>query len=210
MSNFKLMSLSVAAVLALSFSGCGSDSDSDGGDSSSGSDPIVAYECEASQSYEGITITMKLGANGNLKCEKPYGYPELQFVDGVNQMEISQIIASSSFTSKSHGNGTSVENLKEGTETIKGTDPKNGSVNCVNTYDVPLPLYVYDADELQNFYLDDYQLLSTTCPDWVNEDDDDYDDDYENDVDEGTYTQNVTVTETSGTVSKISSYMSMQ
>lgn len=202
MNTFRLIGFSSLIVASMAFNGCGS---SDSTDSTDLPNAIVEYSCESTQIFDGINITMKLGANGNLTCDDLYGYPELQFIDNVNEMVINQLISSSTVTSNTHGSGTTTINLQEGTETIKGTDPENGSVDCVNTYDVPTPLYIYDAEELQNIYLDDYQLISTTCPAWVNEDDDSEDDIYE-----GTYTENITITETSGTVSEISSYVSMQ
>jgi len=213
MYKMKLIGLGLTTVLALSFNGCGSDSsdgDSGGSSGDSGSSSqLVSYSCEGSMSNMGMTVTSKMGANGNLTCEElsfnGNSFTSLAFKSGTNEMIIDQIIATSE-ASSSEGTGTTKINLKDGTETLKGTDPDHGSVDCVNTYDVPSPLYIYDATDLENFYLDDYQLISTTCPDWVN-DDDDFDDD---EFVQGTFTQNATITETSGAVSEISTYMSIK
>lgn len=220
----KYQSMSLAALLVLSFSltGCGDDSDSgdsDGGSSGvdtpivAGDDsenggvdaPIVAYSCEESMSYGGQTVTLKLGANGNLTCDDSYGYIELAFANGVNEMVVSQITSTTSFDS-SYGSGSGTINYQEGTETIIGTDDEHGSVNCTNTYDIPLPLHIYDAEEFEYLSIYNYQRIDTDCPDWVNDDSDDYDDD----IGSFTYSENITITETSGTVSEVSLYQSFQ
>ena len=216
MSRFTFVSLGVATALVLSFVGCGgggggsSHSNDNGGSDAVGNggngvEPIAAYSCEATQNYNGKTITMKLGANGSVTCDKAYGYPQLKFIDGVNEMVVKQLISHVTFNSKGNGNGTMDINLKEGTETIKGSDPQHGSVNCVNTYDVPTPLNIYDANKLLISSLHAYQRIGTTCPDWVNAKDD-----ANEDVRDFTLNLDITATETSGKVSKISSYTKVE
>jgi hypothetical protein len=221
----KLLSVSVVTLLALSFGGCGGGSSSsdgdtngetssggtnDGGTSSGGTNnggsssltPITPFTCESTLGG----ATFKLGADGSLACEMSYGVPVLTFANG-NGMDISQLVSVTKITTI-YGNGTYTIDVEHGTETIVASSPEYGSANCVNTYDIPTPISVYEASDLEHFDISVYQLIRTTCPDWVNDDYDyDTDDDDETDV-SGSFTENVTVTETSGKVSKISSYTS--
>jgi hypothetical protein len=220
----KLLSVSVVTLLALSFGGCGGGSSSsdgdtngetssggtnDGGTSSGGTNnggsssltPIIPFTCESTQEFGGTTYVFKLGANGSLACETTYGVPVLTFANG-NGMDINQLVSVTKFTT-SIGNGTYTIDVQHGTETIVASSSEYGSANCVNTYDVPTPISVYEASDLQHFDISAYQLVRTTCPDWVNEDDETDDEEVS-----GSFAENVTVTETSGKVSKISSYTS--
>lgn len=207
MNTIKHLILLAVVSVALSFTACGGgDSSSLDGDGSSsgGNTPIVAYTCEDTLTVAGQTMVMKLGANGNLACDNSGVYRQLVFANGINGMEIQQLTSTKVFNSNTTGSGTTTTDLQAGTERLQGTHPDHGSVDCVNTYDVPTPLSVYNPEDLEGFYLDGYQLIDTTCPDWVNDDEDGNDeDDYYGNM---TLTENTIITETSGTVSKLSTY----
>jgi len=219
MNKKKLIGLSLAFFATLSFSGCGDSSSDDSespsstnvstGDSSSSTSgssvsSVVPYSCQITSANNGKTVEMKLGANGKLTCDDSYGYPQLKFIDGVNEMIISQAIISYEINTNS-AIGKSTVDLKKGTETIVVTKSKDGIANCVNTYDISLPISFYDAEMFDYFDIEDYQQISTTCPSWVNDDaDDEEDDNYD-----GLITENTTITETSGDISQISRYISI-
>ena len=197
MSNIQIISL--VLLTSLGFSGCGSDSETKTSSDNSVDvslldvgEPIVSYTCEAS----GNTMSIKSGANGNFICTDINGYPELRFIDGKNEMIITQAVIDYEFNSN-ESNAKATVDLQSGTENIVVTESKYGSVDCVNKYDIELPLYIYDAKKFEYFNIQDYQLLSTTCPNWVNEND-------YNNLKKFKMLENAVVTEVSGDISKMS------
>jgi hypothetical protein len=210
--SVKLIALSAVLVGVFSLVGCGDSNDSDvnsnDSDVSGGNinfSPITPLTDETTYQNGAYSITVKVGAEGNFKAGTPNNYPVVGFAENVNEIEIAQLIYHMAVDSKKEGSANIVTDLKAGTQTIEGSHPEYGSVKCVNTYDVELPMTIYSVIDLLIFDLDSkYQRIDTTCPDWVNDDED------EDDEDEDLYARegiiNVTVTETSGTISKISHY----
>ena len=219
------------SLLTLGFTGCGSNSeDTDTPTSNLSADstipispmndnPIVtpistiddnititstdsSYNCENIQEYNGKTFTIKLSTTGKLQCNDLYGYPELEFTEGVNELKVSQLI--STIVSDSNSSFcTSTTNLAKGTDHIVGNDPIYGAVDCVNTYDVTLPFTFYSANDIQNFTLTNYyQLINSTCPSWVNDNTLKYEE-----PSHSSLTEERVITETSGDISTISFYL---
>jgi len=209
MINKRLINVALIATLGLGFSACGGG-DSGGGSSNGGStpSPLVSYTCEASSSYGGQAYTQKMGTSGNIVCNEQSYMDQssivASFADGINTMRVTQVIAENYFNTNSD-NGTYTVNLKEGTEHIVGNSSEHGSVDCVNTYDTSLPRDFYDANEILYFDISSYQRVSTTCPDWVNDDSQDTET-----PSSFTNQLNLTITEESGAVTKISTLDTMK
>ncbi len=166
MNSFKLLNVSLALLSAIAFAGCGSSSDSnDDGDTKSGGISDGSYDCTA-DIYGG---TLSFSATGKLKCSKDYADPVLVFVDGVEEIVTDDIVSVATIDTDIF-TGTFTYDLKNKTEHISGTYAKYGAADCTNTYDVNLPLTIYDPSELEgfNFGFGNYQRVSSTCPDWVN------------------------------------------
>jgi len=213
MNNIKQLGLSFIAIFTIAFSGCGSDSeDGESGttissDLTSTTDEYIpinttsAYDCESTITQGGLNLTIKLSATGKFTCSEYYGAPQLDFAEGVNEIAISQL-TSDQYYKGNEGEATITINLEAGTEHIVGTSVVYGDFDCITTYDIgDLPLYIYNADELENFDLADYQELSTTCPAWVNEETD-------SPTISGIFTTDTTITDTTGTISTVLSYTS--
>ena len=212
MNNIKKTTLAITlfSLLSVGFTGCGSDAEEaidaalNNGTSTGGSTvtPSGSYDCEQVIEHPGHpTMTMRLSASGKLVCTEVYGYPELEFIDDVNELVVSQLISTEVFDSN-YASGTATTNLAEGTEHIVGTDSTHGSVDCINTYDVPLPITFYSASDVEEFYIDDYQLTNTTCPSWINDDDE-----YEEPT-RVSMSSDIVITDSRGETSTISTYFS--
>lgn len=210
MNNIKTVSVSLVVASIVALSGCGSDSVStvvdglSGGDASStgteGVTPSSSYDCSYDLVHPGTpTVTTSLSATGELTCSQEAGYPELKFKDGVNEISVTQLVSTQVVDSDA-GVATVTYDLQAGTEHLVGSHPKYGKVDCVTRYDVELPLNVYSADNLNAFDFYNYQKLSTTCPDWV-----DNEDDYN--PTRMSMTAETTITDSSGKTSTISSYL---
>ena len=227
MNNIKKTTLAITlfSLLSVGFTGCGSDAeeavnealngntgntentineivnDNTGGNSTTL--PQGSYDCENTDEAFGKTFTNNISATGKLSCSQFAGYPELEFTEGVNEMIISQLISTETFDSDI-GSGTFTINLQDKTEHIVVTDSIYGSADCTITYDIDLPLTIYDPSMLENFYLEDeYQILNSTCPEWMDEDNDE-----NTEPSRAVMTQETTITETSGDISTVSSYNS--
>ncbi len=175
--------LSAVAMLAL-LSGCGGDDDNGDDDNqisvgtlsslpSSYTEPLVAYSASDSRVFNGKTYTRKIGADGDFKTvantfdvefdasvSTPYTITTLTRTEAVDITE----------ASSEHILATVTYDFNAGTEHFKGTSSVNGTIDCVNTYMTPLPLLISFTDEIPE-YFDDSTLSSTTCPNWINEDD---------------------------------------
>lgn len=183
MSSVSRVTLSVAVLGVLIFSGCGSSNDTNNEEPTSNSSAVSSattsmatdtYDCY--KTYEqpggGVTLTTALSATGSLKCEEGNGFLTLKFKEGVNELAIAQLVSKTSYKSDFSNADVTVD-LKAGTEHVVGHYSTYGDVDCVTKYDVELPLYVYDTERLQEFYFDGlFQEISSTCPEWLNDDDD--------------------------------------
>jgi len=209
--NTKLMSLGLSVATVLMMSACGTTDDSD--DSSGGGtnnpstvQPAAAYTCEKTLSFNGKSITMKAGANGDLKivCNEFGG--DLKF-NNVNEIAIAQLVSTETVNfvevSGDTINATVNTDLKAGTRTYKGTSSAHGNINCVETYDTgTLPVTIYDASDLETYIeFDNMQQTNTTCPDWINEDDSNSPDPKSAEIQ-----SNATVTDVNGKKSNASAY----
>lgn len=189
--NKKIVVLSTV-VIAVLFSACGSNggSSSDGGTLSL--DPVVAYSVEKTQEYNGKTRIMKLGADGDFKAvENEYGYPAITFSDSVTvpytistltEVESFDIVADDTIS------GTTTTDYAKGTVHIKGVSSEHGDIDCTTTYQSPLPFVVNHIEELEDIYLDDEQMISTTCPSWMNDEEDDESEEDDEEVKSSTIT----------------------
>jgi len=169
--------------------------------------PIVPYTQESSSAYAGKIMTYKLGADGEFKASSLLSYPVLELADGLSTLTITQLISESSFQGdfgvEGTASGTAISDFAAGTEHIMINSSKYGTVDCVNKFQSPLPLTVTSDDvEIPNSF-EDRTLISTTCPAWVNEEEDILPNNFEE-------VQNQTVTSASNTVSHISIYLGIQ
>ena len=206
MSSIKTVAVGLLVSGVLILSGCGSDAANDEGNTSSTVSSEVAvlptdvYDCykQYEQPGGGVTLTTALSATGSLKCAEEYGALTLKFKEGVNELAIAQLVSKTSYKSDFSNADVTVD-LKAGTEHVVGHHSTYGDVDCVTKYDVELPLYVYDAERLQEFYFDGlFQEISSTCPEWMNEDDDEK-------LTTITSTAETTITDTFGNVSTVNS-----
>jgi len=210
--TIKLFS-SVAAVVLLS--ACG-DSDSSSSSDAPSLDPVVSYSVEKESEYNGKTVKMKLGANGDFKAVSGYsGYPELEFANEAEApYTVSSLVEVESYGyegSDDTVSGTITSDYAEGTEHIKAKSKEHGDVDCTNKYQSPLPFVLGAASDIDEVYFDEEQLISTTCPSWMNEEyeDEEYDesdDEYEEEVKAMEDIVNRTINGTS----HISSYTSLK
>ena len=196
MYNIKttLPSVSISTLLSLTLIACGSDNEDS---------PISSkkYDCKSIIEQVNLpTLTTKLSATGQLSCKQLYGYPTLEFTDGVNEIAISQFISTKVFDSDLVV-GTITINLQNATEHIVGTDATNGAVDCINTYDINTPITIYSSSAFSDISISDYQLKNSTCPSWVQSND------YETKVTRMTMTEEATITDDKGVVSTFSSYL---
>ena len=168
--------------------------------------PIVPYTQSKTAVVQGKTMTMKLGADGQLKAASVMGYPVLK-VAGTNDIKVSQIIrtmySTGIFAVEGNSVATITQDFAKGTEHIVGTSSTYGHADCVNVYQSPLPITITTSDPEYDFDFEHSNRLSTTCPEWVN-------DDAKGEPKEFTITTNTTITSTSNSVSHISRYMNVK
>lgn len=187
--------------------GCGDDS-SDGTSNVEGIQNEVSYSCEVSRPIYGLTYTNKVGANGKIYCgEHMYSGNtksiDLMFTENVYELEVKNIEKEYIFVS-SYGKVTVTEDFATGVQTLVGEHSVYGLFSCRNIYNSKynLPYMANYANEFMYLHIDDYELISTTCPDWVNTEDEM--------VRSYTELENITVTDTSDLVSKISIYSTLK
>lgn len=215
------LSFVVAGMLLSGLTGCGSDSDdvpaenteknddndtgntgNNDNDAINGSAAsLVPYSCDKSTHGTG----MKLGADGNFQVDCSDDKILLEFANNANSLTVTQVTQITTGTvTDEDGTGTfsNTSKFPAGTSKIVGNHSAHGYISCTETYDVSsIDKTIYAAYSVYNFtQLDDGLKLSTTCPDWVtDEDDDDYDDsNYKMNI-----TSNVTVVDSTGTTSNI-------
>jgi len=224
MNNIKKTTLAITlfSLLSVGFTGCGSDAeeavnealngntgntentineilnDNTGGNSTTL--PQGSYDCENTYEFFGGTFTSKLSASGKLTCSQLYDNPELEFAEGINEIVVSQLISTSTLDSDL-ATATFSVNLQEKTSHFIITSSVYGTADCRETYDIDLPLTITSVNELENFDISEYQVVSSTCPDWMNED---HDDDPE--PTRATVSEEITITDSTGNISTISSY----
>jgi hypothetical protein len=164
----------------------------------------------------GQSIDSRYAAEGGIKvaCKTFGGYtsPEYSLVDtDLPYIEVAEYTKTErvSGVSRRYGNFTTVDtyNLKTGKHHIKGSTSSGFSIDCVETYDVRIPL-TYNSDKIDKLIdldFDNFNMTETTCPDSYYETDyiDDFDDDI-NDFGSGTFRIDIVITDTNGKVSKIS------
>ena len=167
--------------------------------------PIVPYTQSKSAPAGGKTITIKLGADGQLKATSVMGYPVLKLA-GTNDITVSQIIrtvySTGTFAAEGDGAATVTQDFVKGTEHIVSTSSTYGHADCVNVYRSPLPITLTTNSQF-DFDFERSSRLSTTCPDWVNAD-------AKGEPEEFTSTANTTITSSSNSVSHISQYMNIK
>ncbi len=217
--NKLTMSLALVSILALGFTGCGDSSDGDDPidnlinsvdivDASSLLTAATSYSCDETRELGGKTYTMKIGATNQLSTDCTYG--QLTFADDdTNEIIISQYTKTTAVSGELHDGITFKAvmdvNFEKGTEHTVGTSSEYGAFDCTTTYDVVLPITIYDADEA-NLYIDDFQLTNSTCPDWLDDETEE-----EEEPKEMTMVENISITQAeTNEVSKISSYMSIK
>ena len=188
--NFKIKMLSLAVVTLL-FSACGNSSTSSetlivddqnstliaGNDLNIETDTSkVDYSVEATSEDNGKKITTKLGADGDLKAITNGKNVMVAFVDNVDTpytvdsfIEIYEI---KSITNKDTLSVSITYDFNAAKEYVKGTSKVHGNIDCINTYEPLLPLIVSDADDLNDISFDEETRSSTTCPSWMDEEDD--------------------------------------
>jgi hypothetical protein len=169
--------------------------------------PIVPYTQSWSTNYGGKIMTMKMGADGQIKAVKsPSGQPTLQLA-GTNSVSVSQVLVSQyitgDFGKEGHSVVTITQDYAKGTEHIVGTSTTHGSIDCVNTYKSPLPMTLTTSEPEPYDTFTDTSRISTTCPAWVNEDS-------EEEPTNFTMVENQTITSTTGSVSHISKFISLK
>jgi len=175
---------------------------------------IPFTESSTNKSQEGVTYTEKLGATGNLKATKitqgSYSGLELHLKDGISSMEITEATE----TEKILGNTASIgkfsgmitSDFKAGTEHIVVSSSKFGSADCVNNYNTILPFKItLENTDLSDLYFDSENMISTTCPSWVNEDSPE-DEEPQNFKD----TENYILKDSNGIVTKVSRFSQME
>ncbi len=162
---------------------------------------LVDYGCDRTI----MGYTTKIGADGKFEtdCNTPPFY--LKLANDANELTVSQVTSISEGTfSDSDGSGTMsrTTNLDTGVITVVA----NGE-SCTETYDVSsLDRTINNAYEVFNFVsFDDELLISNTCPDEDVDDDEDIDDDSDGHM---TATLNITITDSTGAESHITSYSS--
>jgi hypothetical protein len=186
--NFKIKVLSLAVVTVL-FSACGSSSTSSetlivdeqsstieaGNDINVATDNLkVDYSVEATSEDSGKKVTVKLGADGDLKAVTDGKNATIVFKDNVvtpyTVKRLLKIEEIKSVTNLDDTTITMTSDFSTGKEYIKGTSKVHGNIDCVNRYESLLPLMISDADELTDIDFDEDTRNSTTCPSWMNED----------------------------------------
>ena len=187
MHIYAKIGLSFIVVSALALSGCDGISDSSDGSSSDASASIeskniVPYTVTVTNSYNGKTYISKAGATGKIKVEKSSyqgdeyidfglqdGVASVTFVDGTSTEYIDAVMSDGEKVT-----GRIDIDYKKGTEHIVGDSSVHGHVDCTNTYQSPLPI-VWSSNEyyfeLPNLVKN--TMVSSTCPDWINDDSND-------------------------------------
>jgi len=205
--NKKLMSLSLSIAAALMLTACSVDSSDDSSSDNAVEDPAkitpsAKYTCEKTADGE----TNKWGADGDLKIECDAKRGVLVFNDNINEIKISQVVTTMTVDFvEADGEkvvATVINNLKEGTKTIKGNSSKDGDVNCVEKFDtsVTLPETVSDTNRIGNFvYFEHMEKTNTTCPDWIDDEDD-------SEPKSAKFQMNSIITDENGKVSHYSTY----
>jgi len=166
------------------------------------------YSCELAV---GSSV-MKLGATGAFSVECTDDKQRLVFTDEIQELAIVNVVATHSGQFTEEGivvNFEETVDYAKGTAHRKGSHSSEGSFDCTLTYDVgDMPQTIYQAYEIESFFWldeDDNQLLSSTCPSWMDDDDDDNDDDVEGSG-ESEESTNAVITDAQGSESTISMY----
>jgi len=141
---------------------------------------IVPFtETATNKSQDGTIDTEKLGATGNLKATKilqgTYSGVELKLKDGISSMNIvkatSTEIVEGYNTFLGNFSGKMISDYKAGTEQLVFSSSKFGNADCVNTYKSIMPYQItQENSDLSDLYFDTTNIISTTCPDWINND----------------------------------------
>jgi len=171
--------------------------------------PIVPYTQSVTVAYNGKTMTMKAGADGDFKVVSSNGNPALSLAEGIDSLKVSQMIIQEYIKGDFPKEGVSTiaitKDFKAGTEHIVGTSAAHGDIDCTNKYKSPLPLTITNENIDYNSEFDDNDRTETTCPAWVNADDDS-----EAEPKNFEMVSNATITAASGKVSHISRYISLK
>jgi len=143
---------------------------------------IVPYTQSFTQtSPDGKMIyTEKLGAIGKLQAEKishsgtVYGI-QFKLKNGVTSIDITDATKTDIMEGNSdyagHYSGKSTSDFKAGTEHLVISSSKYGNADCINTYKTILPYNLTANNDIGGMYFDNKNIISTTCPSWVNVDD---------------------------------------
>ena len=202
--------LSLSVLMALTGCGGGSDDSGSGDSGVTFPDPIVAYT--ETKTFDNGTQTMevKLGADGKLQATRIYDYPAIAVKDDIGSFTIQQLTSTTTVDAKyvdgSTISGTATYDFGAGTEHIEIQSSEFGSANCTNHYASPLPFYIdnTNANDIPTDF-DSSTMISTDCPAWVNDENDE-------DLDIANYTMvmNTTITDTDNEFSHISEYINIK
>jgi len=206
--NTKIKSIALSVMTVALLTACGSDSsDGDKGDGVDGTPeaPIAEYTCEKTV---GSSV-QKLGATGAFGVECTDVDQRLIFTDDINELAIANVVTTASGQFTEDGIVISYEETVDyatGTTHRKGSHSTEGSFDCTLIYDVgEMPQTIYAAYEIERFFWVDEnedQLISSTCPDWMNDDDDN---DNGNDESAEEFSNSV-ITDAQGNESTVSMY----
>jgi len=142
---------------------------------------IVPYtQTFSTTSPQGYKYYEKFGATGKLQAKsiehngKKYG-AQLSLQNGITSINVIDATKTTIMEVDSsyagHASGKIISDFKAGTEHIILTSNKYGSADCVNTYKTILPYNLTASNDINGMYFDNKNIISTTCPSWVNVDD---------------------------------------
>ena len=192
----KIVSASIS-VIAVFMIGCGS-SDSTTDTASVPTTPteitdtltqeVASQEYNVSGTYtytdnNGNTMLTirKISADGafeayaNTDQDSNQTYVGYKLLDTLNELTMTQVTATDiGIYDDNSGSGTVtiISNLADGTVHLSGTNSLEGNFDCVQTYDVgDMPKIITSTDDFEQYiYFYNFQKLSTTCPDWIEND----------------------------------------